>query len=320
MGNESVIFIGCDSRSGSTLLDHILSNSNEIMCVGEMSHLSEHLNRCGVGWSWDWVCTCRNHPEDCPFWSKVIKEYEKDEQVRLRDFDTSCKNSHSAKVSFLLSIIAFFCYSKKLREKILAFLYGENQADSGRHYFKIYKYVRRVSGSSIVLDSSKQPLYLYRLLKGMGEKGEKLKFIHLVRDARAVSLSKTKRAKQFGKRANYVYALLGWIDINLQLLNLKSILPLDSCITVSYEDLCENPEAVIKIICKKLNISYKSCMSKVQKQEKHNIGGSQHRFKGFGEIKLDQRWKSELTMRNKIAYYLIGGALNKYLASKIERP
>jgi len=316
---ESVVFIGCDSRSGSTLLDHLLSNSDEVTCVGEMSHLSEYLNRTGMGWSWDWVCTCRKHIESCPFWSKMIEEYQKHENRSLREVDTFCKKRYSAKVALILTLLILLSFPKALKKKLLKILYGNKSVQIGQNCLRIYSYVKQTNGGSIILDSSKEPSYLYCLLQAVKRKTQ-VKVIHLVRDARAVSISKKKRVQQTAGKGSYGYAMLAWVIVNLQLLSLRPFIASDNYLMVSYESLCKNPEAVIQHICKKLNISYEPSMSRPEtQQQKHNIGGSQHRFGGFKTITLDEKWKSRMTWKKKILYSILGWPLNKYLMFKLKR-
>ena len=65
---KTLIYIASDVRSGSTLLDYLLSNNDNIISIGEFALLNDHLNRKGWGVSWDWCCSCGQHLEDCSFW------------------------------------------------------------------------------------------------------------------------------------------------------------------------------------------------------------------------------------------------------------
>ena len=46
--------------------------------------------------------------------------------------------------------------------------------------------------------------------------------------------------------------------------------------------------------------------------DKHNVGGSQHRFENTNEIKLDQRWKSNMDLSKQLAYFSTAFLLNKF--------
>ena len=54
----TVIYIISDRRSGSTLLENILSKSNETVSVGELAMLKGHILKEGPGEIWNWNCSC----------------------------------------------------------------------------------------------------------------------------------------------------------------------------------------------------------------------------------------------------------------------
>src|SRR5690606_36893435 len=70
---KTIIYIMSDVRSGSTLLENILSNSPDIVSVGELHHLDSHLNKGKWGVTWDWKCSCGSEFSDCSFWSTVLE-------------------------------------------------------------------------------------------------------------------------------------------------------------------------------------------------------------------------------------------------------
>lgn len=82
-----------------------------------------------------------------------------------------------------------------------------------------------------------------------------LKFIYLYRDGRDVALS-FKRAVVGEK---HIYSIAKrWHASQQRCLKLVEELGEDRVIKVSYEELIENPESVLKIICDKIDINYSS--------------------------------------------------------------
>jgi hypothetical protein len=67
-----VIYIISDRRSGSTLLENILSKSAETVSIGELAMLKGHIAKDGPGELWDWNCSCGKPIMQCEFWSKVL--------------------------------------------------------------------------------------------------------------------------------------------------------------------------------------------------------------------------------------------------------
>src|SRR5881397_149559 len=79
MEKPTVIYIISDRRSGSTLLENILSKSSEVTSVGELAMLKGHILKQGPGERWNWNCSCGNSVMECVFWRSVLKDtYEKD--------------------------------------------------------------------------------------------------------------------------------------------------------------------------------------------------------------------------------------------------
>ena len=69
----TVIYIISDRRSGSTLLENILSKSIEIVSIGELAMLKGHIEKNGPGDLWNWNCSCGKTIMQCEFWSKVLQ-------------------------------------------------------------------------------------------------------------------------------------------------------------------------------------------------------------------------------------------------------
>src|SRR5689334_5320337 len=75
MNNKpQIIYIMADNRSGSTLLENILSKSDECFSVGELAMLKGHLLKEGHGENWNWKCSCGQPLDKCIFWSPIISE------------------------------------------------------------------------------------------------------------------------------------------------------------------------------------------------------------------------------------------------------
>jgi hypothetical protein len=67
-----VIYLISDRRSGSTLLENILSKSVETVSVGELAMLKGHIEKDGPGELWNWTCSCGQPIMQCEFWSEVL--------------------------------------------------------------------------------------------------------------------------------------------------------------------------------------------------------------------------------------------------------
>jgi hypothetical protein len=137
----------------------------------------------------------------------------------------------------------------------------------------------------------------------------KVKFIHIVRDARAVALSKKKRTFK-----NLELSTQAWIDGNVLGLSHQAILGKEVYHIVKYEDLLTEPENTVRAICNFLEIDFELGMitevrdkSDKQSYVKANLDTSKiESFKtelSNGEIRKIERLAAPLL--NKFGYELI---------------
>lgn len=170
--DKTILYIVADSRSGSTLLENILSKSPDIISVGELYHLKEHLDKTGPGHIWDWKCSCGEEFTDCPFWTKVFHELYKD---------------GINEISSTIIVENPSLFSKIFRYKYLL----ENEANKRviQLLESIYKAIFKIYSPNVIVDSSKNPAQGYCLYK---ELGYRVKIIYLKRNISAVALSKKR--------------------------------------------------------------------------------------------------------------------------------
>ena len=310
---KTLIYIASDVRAGSTLLDYLLSNNDEMISVGELLNLNDYLNRKGVGYSLDWRCSCGVQFQNCDFWSQVMEEFERNEQKKLKEIETKCSPFRRAWEELSISLLIFILPSKTLKRKLLkCFYYKKEHVSIIDNCNRILNYVCNVSYKKIVIDSSKLPDRVLSL-NYSNQEDYSVKVIHLVRDARAVSFSKFKRGQQLNMKVSFLSAMVGWVIINLKMLNNRILFEKEDFVRIKYEDLCGNPTEMIRQICDQLSLPYNTNMTVLQKKEKHNIGGSQHRFEKSNEIKIDRRWKSNMNLSKQLVYFSTGYVFNKIL-------
>lgn len=156
-----VLYIAGLSHSGSTVLARVLGEVEGLVAAGEVYALSERItngDRCGCG-----VLLV-----ECPFWSEVLRAAfpDGDALPRLR---TERRWIHGRTFPSLLL--------GRDRDRL-----RDYRADLVR----LYRAITSVSGSRVVVDSSKSPTYAYILDR---TPGVELYGIHLVRDPRATSYS-----------------------------------------------------------------------------------------------------------------------------------
>lgn len=167
-----VLFLGGLGRSGTTLLERVLSQLPGVVALGEVVHLWE---RSLVN---DEPCGCGKPFSECEFWREVGEvafggwaAVDVDRVLSLR--------SSVDRTRFIPQL-------SRARSK-------EPPADLAEYlsyYRRLYQAAAEVSGADVVLDSSKHASLAFCLRH---DAGLDLHVVHCVRDSRAVAYSWTKQ-------------------------------------------------------------------------------------------------------------------------------
>lgn len=136
----SVIFIGGSGRSGSTLLERMLAEVDSVSAIGELRHIWD------AKFARSQLCGCGDAVASCRFWGAVLDEafgrFDSEAFHEMRRLNRSLnRNRHIPKIIFPYRIANIASMIETYAEGL------------GRTYTAI----RRVSGSPIIVDSTKTP-------------------------------------------------------------------------------------------------------------------------------------------------------------------
>lgn len=275
-----------DQRSGSTLLENILSHSPDIVSVGELRLLDSYLNKGKWGRTFDWQCSCGSEFPDCPFWSEVLTRLQKKGITKIEK--TSVIKSRN------------YIYSKQLKSINLPKNYEIiNLVDT------IYESIFEVSEKKYIVDSSKDEMQLAALLK---HSKFKIKVIFLKRDIRAVGLSKHKWQQVLTKKQTNIFKLLIATKIKRSKQNMifKTMVKKSDRVDLNYSFLAKNVSSAIIKIAKFCGISYYEAPTYFEMQKNHSVAGTPNRETKL--IRYDDSWKKKIVKRP--VYRLIGKVLD----------
>jgi len=286
----TVIYVAGSGRSGSTLLDLLLGEREGIVSCGQVYNL--------------WVVAAKNHycgcgerAWDCPFWGPILHSMDLDglplDEVRLdlREATRPRNILHN----YALSDWPRSATSKY--DRILSRLPA------------VYKGIREQSGASVIVDSSKKPAYLAMLAK-YGEVD--VKVVHLVRDARGVAFSWTKKKRITPEESQQVLhlaqyapaatALRWWVNVFPGLFEPRRSL------RVRYEDLAADPDGVVDQI---LDATLGEVRRKVDGAgTAHIIDGNPIRLeRGPRKIKVDEAWRRDMPLGQRVLVSAINAPL-----------
>lgn len=174
-GSCLVVFIGGCQRSGSTLLDRMLSQVEGHVSAGEIVHLWSR------GLQSDELCGCGEPFSRCPFWSEVGRAafggWDQIDPQKVLDLQRKVDRNR----------YIFFMLLPHLSRH-----YAEYRREYSQLLNSLYRSVALVGGG-IVVDSSKHASTAF-LLRGVPS--IRLKVVHLVRDSRGVAYSLTRRIRR----------------------------------------------------------------------------------------------------------------------------
>ncbi len=281
-----VIMLVGEGHSGSTLLDLIMDSHSQVVGVGELSHYDKHLKLGGL-------CSCGRLIKDCKFWQKVFEDVDSSKLPLI----------YRKKGDFLCNKNIYFYY--KDSEKKLDRVDYTNTAE------QVYKNILQFSGKKIVFDSSKDYDRAEALIKF--NQNLDITLLHLVRDGRGVAYSNIKLG-----RNGYEF-MKKWMISNLKIELVKKRNKNVRNIFILYEDFVKNPERVLKYILNQVDLSFEDKMLNFGNVIHHQPGGNFNlRIKAkTDEIKLDEKWKRKMSLKDKIIFNILFGWLNFFYRFRV---
>jgi hypothetical protein len=262
-------------RSGSTILDRTVGSVPGAFPTGELRYLAERLLGGGT-------CGCGAPLDQCALWSAVIS------RAGLADADPAVTVE-------LLSRLARVRHTKKLLET--------EPGDGSRRpglgdlvdwFERLYAGIAEVTGSQLVVDSSKFPSHgaLLCLVPGI-----QVSFVQLVRDPRAVaySWSRPKPGPDPIPRVGSVFSSTKWMQWNLACEKIKGVVGAERYLTLRYEDFVAAPvDAFTRVLAlANVDTDVPTSMSDDHAvlSSNHTINGNPDRFvTGAVKIREDTRW------------------------------
>jgi len=232
-----VVYVAGAGRSGSTLLDRVLGQTDGFFSGGELRYVWKR------GLADDRLCGCGVRFSACLFWQRVI-------DVGFGSVESAAAAGRVALAGHSSSTRVRHLPGQLLLKRSPAQI-AERAGPAGDAIGRLYAAVREVAGCRVVVDSSKLPPY-GRLLASVPSID--LYVVHLVRDPRATAWSwlRTKAQPDRGsgeymeKRSALKTALL-WDAWNVAAASFFGGSP-SRYLLVRYEDFVARPAEVVNEI------------------------------------------------------------------------
>ena len=243
---QKLLYIMGTGRSGSTILEILLAQGEGVFAAGELTALVQD------GFIENKTCSCGSDCSSCEIWGTVLSEL-KVESWEFKEWAEVQKKVdwHDGFIKQILHL---------LPRKALQLYRKRNLA--------LLDAIKRVTGSSVVLDSSKyagRALALFRILR------LDLKVICLTRAPIGLMTSFQKPNKD-EQRPKSVMATLLYYCVTLTLLRIASLYLGSKVFPLHYEDLLADPEGTIKAIGQWSGIDFSKPQAMLARDESFHVG------------------------------------------------
>ena len=304
VGNEGragaptpVLFIGGLGRSGSTVLELLLSGVPGMVPVGEVRHLWTR------GLRDDDRCACGARFSACPFWT-AVGDHSFGGWANIDVEGTIALARRVDRHRQLLST------GPAWRER------GHALRGYGEMLEQLFAGILAASGGQVVIDSSKDPPHGFVLRR---TPGIDLRIVHLVRDSRGVADSWAKDVSRpdavggpamMTRLAPWRTAMM-WVDTNLLVEALARAS--GRAVRLRYEDVVSRPDDAVRRVAALAGVMAPAELD-LQPHEHHAVGGNPVRFHQAPlKLSLDDRWRATMaTVDRRVVTTLTAALLRRY--------
>lgn len=297
---QRLLYILAPSYSGSTLLTYLLAWHPRIATIGE-------LKATPMGDVERYRCSCGELITRCGFWREVTALCAKGNlHFDVRNFDTVL-HSESPLADRLLKAEVRSPSFEALRRIGLALL-PSARADLARQLERnrvLTGVIAELQNADVFLDGSKDAT---RLLHFVESELWEVRVIHLQRDGRGVI---TSIAKHTG--LSFVQAAERWAKDMQGLENMRKRLPPSMVIDLKYEELCRATAASLASIFGWLGIDAATTAADDFKRGDFHLLGNAMRLNAVSEVRLDEKWRSQIGETEQRYFLRKFGALHERL-------
>jgi hypothetical protein len=292
-GPVRVVFIGGLGRSGSTLLDRMLGQLDGVWSVGELVHIWQR------GLQENNLCGCGRRFRDCHFWHRVGEE--------------AFGGWEAVDVDEVLALKQAVDRNRCVPLMCLPALWPPYRARLRRYLDlldRLYRAVRQVAGTPLLVDASKHASHAF-LLRRM--RGLNLCLVHLVRDSRGVAFSWGKLMRRLEVvDAEALMATTTPLRMSARYLAYNSLFHLlrqlgVPTLLLQYESLVHRPAAELHRV---LGHAGRPAADGelgfvgdgwVELGTSHALAGNPMRFdRGRVPLRLDEEWRGKMRWRHRL--------------------
>ncbi|MFL5992497.1 MAG: sulfotransferase family protein [Rubrobacteraceae bacterium] len=285
-----VLYVVGLGRSGSTILSNSLGQIPSFFSGGELNFIWRHNvleNR---------LCGCGRPFRECPVWTRVMDQafggmdgVDPRAMMRLQNLGTRTRH-----IPMMLTRRGRRSLAQRLEKLLIA-------------YGRLYEAIGAVTGSRVIVDSSKEPAHGFAMSM---VPGVDFYALHLLRDPRAAAYSWSKKkpqpdtdARDFMVRFSPAKSSALWDSWNASAEALWRRVP-DRYLRLRYEDFVADPRECFEKILALVGEPDAGPPLVGEREVKlgvsHTVSGNPNRFEtGAVELRTDREWISRMKPRDK---------------------
>jgi hypothetical protein len=298
-GVRRLIYVLAASHSGSTLLTMLLGAHADLCTTGELKSAI-------LGNVEEYRCSCGERIRRCPFWARVRAGMAQ----RALEFDLAhpyvdLPSIASPAVHRLLKPLHRGALLERARDAALWL------CPAWRREYPIVQHrtaalvntICDIAGQSIIVDSSKYGLRLKYLLRNPALD---VQIVRLVRDGRAVAATYYVDEGRLPMRA----AAHEWRRSNEEAEQLLASVDPARWTEVRYEHLCADPAGTLTRLFEFIGVDPARATLDFRARA-HHVIGNWMRTQTTAEIRLDERWREQLSPADLHAFDAVAGRMNR---------
>jgi Sulfotransferase domain len=306
-------FVVCPSYHGATLLALLLNNHSRVSALGDTLPF-RHV---------DPICACGQRVSACEFWQSVSAGLDTSRFVHLRTWLPAMPwpLTHHQLEGSLLPVSGDARINRAAGRLARGVADALAQAawrvrpgaarDFAATYVDFYRLVMDLQGTSMFVDGFKS-WRRAALLADELESSAEVKIVHLVRDPRGFAVSRrTNDSSQDPREAAWL-----WADLHARMHGLRRSTPY---YLLRYEDLCAQPETQMRALLEFLGLDSEPVVAAPRFPDKHHLIGNRMLQTFAGEVRLDERWRTELPMLEQRQVLASAGDLAERFGYTLER-
>ena len=293
-----VLYIAGVNRSGSTVLCNLLGQLDGFFSCGELYNLYRTPPD-------QRYCGCGKRVSQCEIWDAILRRALGDDYI-----------SQTARALQLRNAVARSRYALLWAAPFLR----PQMAERAREYLtltgQLYRHIAEVTRSRVIVDSSKASSYGQILAQ---IPGIDLRLIFLVRDARAVAYSWSRRklkpspqGQVYIRPTSAMRGVLSWVGHNVatEMLIGSTRAP---CLRIQYEQFAASPRQVVERIAQFVDepaplISLDGNV--IEMRMHHTVEGNPDRFRtGPLALRPDDEWQSKMKPADRVVSTLLAWPL-----------